>query len=213
MTLTQGSSSGTGIISTTAQYAVLLLSGARTATRTVTLPASSKTYTVINSTTGGFAQTVGGLTILPGEYCQIVYNVGSSAWVKYSSSANQIASGGLYAQGAFSGTYTDGIVVDYTSTLGRISTGTSDGLAFYNGGVANTERMRLDSSGNLGVGVVPYGLSNAILSVVGNLRVGGADYIAGHTSDLGVIVRSSERLEIPNSGSLTLNSGYEISKV
>ena len=64
----------------------------------------------------------------------------------------QIASGGLYAQGAFSGTYTDGIVVDYTSTLGRISVGGTDGLAFYNGGVANTELMRLSSSGNLLVG-------------------------------------------------------------
>ena len=68
--------------------------------------------------------------------------------------SNLIATGGLYAKGNFGGTYTDGIVVDYTSTLGRISTGTSDGLAFYNGGVATTELMRLDSSGNLGLGEI-----------------------------------------------------------
>ena len=60
--------------------------------------------------------------------------------------------GGLYTTGAYGGSYTDGIVVDYATGLGRISVGTSDGLAFYNAGVATTELMRLDSSGNLGIG-------------------------------------------------------------
>ena len=73
--------------------------------------------------------------------------------------SNLIATGGLYSKGNFGGTYTDGIVVDYTSTLGRISVGTSDGLAFYNGGVATTELMRLNSSGNLLLGTAsePFG--------------------------------------------------------
>ena len=65
---------------------------------------------------------------------------------------NVIATAGLYGKAAFSGSYTDGIVVDYTTGLGRISVGTSDGLAFYNAGVATTELMRLDASGNLGIG-------------------------------------------------------------
>ena len=59
---------------------------------------------------------------------------------------------GLYSSGAYAGSYTDGIVVDYTTGLGRISVGTSDGIAFYNGGIASSEKMRLDSSGNLGIG-------------------------------------------------------------
>ena len=84
LTITQATSSGTNLSSTSAQYAILLLSGARTATRAITLPASSKTYTVMNSTTGGYAQTVGGLTIAVGEYCQIAYNTSSSSWVKTS---------------------------------------------------------------------------------------------------------------------------------
>ena len=62
---------------------------------------------------------------------------------------------GLYSNSTFTGTYTDGVVLDYTTGLGRISTGTSDALAFYNGGVATTELMRLDASGNLGLGVTP----------------------------------------------------------
>jgi len=62
------------------------------------------------------------------------------------------ASGGLYAQTTYTGSYTDGTVVDYTTGLGRISVGASDGLAFYRGGIGNTESMRIDSSGNLFLG-------------------------------------------------------------
>jgi Chaperone of endosialidase len=61
-------------------------------------------------------------------------------------------SAGFYSTSSSSFTYTDGIVMDYTTGLGRISVGTSDGLAFYNAGVATTELMRIDSSGNLLVG-------------------------------------------------------------
>lgn len=86
LTTTQATSTGTNLTSTSAQYAILLLSGSRTANQTVTLPASSKTYTVINSTTGGYAQTVGGLTIANGEYCTIAYNTATSSWVKTGSS-------------------------------------------------------------------------------------------------------------------------------
>lgn len=67
------------------------------------------------------------------------------------------ASGGLYAQTTYTGSYTDGTVVDYTTGLGRISVGASDGLAFYRGGIGNTESMRIDSSGNVGVGITPSG--------------------------------------------------------
>ena len=57
------------------------------------------------------------------------------------------ASGGLYAANTFTGTYTDGIVVDYSSGQGRISVGPSDGIGFYNSGVANVSLMNISSSG------------------------------------------------------------------
>lgn len=59
---------------------------------------------------------------------------------------------GLYSSTTFTGTYSDGIVVDYTTGMGRISVGPADGLAFYNAGVATTELMRLSSAGYLGIG-------------------------------------------------------------
>ena len=113
LTITQATSSGTNLSSTSAQYAILLLSGSRTATRTITLPASSKTYTVMNSTTGGYAQTVGGLTIAVGEYCQIAYNTSSSSWVKTST---------------FSGAGTFSSITNTSLTSGRVVYSTTGGL-------------------------------------------------------------------------------------
>ena len=63
-----------------ARQAVLLFSGARTAIRTVTAPAQSKTYVVINATTGGYAvKLVGagpttGLTIPSGRAQLVTWN-------------------------------------------------------------------------------------------------------------------------------------------
>jgi hypothetical protein len=71
--------SSTGI-SDQARSAVILLSGARTAIRTVTAPARSKVYVVVNATTGGFAtQFVGvgpttGVTVESGATVILVWN-------------------------------------------------------------------------------------------------------------------------------------------
>jgi len=60
LAVTVGSDSSTGLTSTSSQYAVLLCTGARTALRFINTPKQSKTYVVINDTTGGFAVTVRG---------------------------------------------------------------------------------------------------------------------------------------------------------
>lgn len=63
-----------------ARNAVLLCTGVRTAIRTITAPAQSKAYIVINDTTGGFGvKIVGsgpttGITIANGEKALIVWN-------------------------------------------------------------------------------------------------------------------------------------------
>ena len=57
-------------------------------------------------------------------------------------------SAGFYSTSSSSFTYTDGIVVDYTTGTGRISVGGSDGLTIYNGGVAATALVSVDSSSN-----------------------------------------------------------------
>jgi hypothetical protein len=60
LTVTEGTYASTGLTATSSQYAVLLCTGARTALRFINTPKQSKTYVVINDTTGGFAVTVRG---------------------------------------------------------------------------------------------------------------------------------------------------------
>ena len=132
LTITQATSSGTNLSGTSAQYAILLLSGARTATRTITLPASSKTYTVMNSTTGGYAQTVGGLTIAVGEVAKIVYNISTSAWVKAST---------FSGAGTFS-TVTATAATTASSNLGAYNYGT---LNFSDTGIVQSAQTSVNS--------------------------------------------------------------------
>ena len=57
------------------------------------------------------------------------------------------ASNGLYSVGQYNGTYSDGIVVDYITTNGRISVGTADSLSFYTGGVGATLMLTTNTTG------------------------------------------------------------------
>ena len=82
LTLTTGTYASTGLTSTSSQYAVLLCTGARTALRFINTPKQSKTYVVINDTTGGFSVTVRGgptspttgVTVVAGTRAIIAWN-------------------------------------------------------------------------------------------------------------------------------------------
>lgn len=94
-----------------ARQAILLCSGARTALRTITAPAQSKIYTVINATTGGYSvKVVGvgpttGVTIPAGQTAQIAWN--GSDFVLLSSTTSSgivpVASGGTGLSSGTSG--------------------------------------------------------------------------------------------------------------
>ena len=79
----------------TSREAILLCSGARTVLRTITAPAQSKIYTVINATTGGFSvKIVGvgpttGVTILAGESALIAWN--GSDFIKISNTGGAVS--------------------------------------------------------------------------------------------------------------------------
>jgi len=60
LAVTTGTNLTTGLTANSSQYAVLLCTGARTALRFINTPKQSKTYVVINDTTGGFSVTVRG---------------------------------------------------------------------------------------------------------------------------------------------------------
>jgi len=92
LSLTNGSSAGTNLSSTSAQYMQLLCTGSRTANRYINVPNSSKMYVVNNSTSGGYTITVRGVTgpttgvtIANGEKCIIYWNSVAGDFVKVSS--------------------------------------------------------------------------------------------------------------------------------
>jgi len=138
LTLTQGTSSATNIGSTTAQYAILNVSGAMTAARNLILPSSSRQYVINNNTTGGYALTVkgsatSGVTMVNGESAHIYWN-GSD----YAKAANT----------AGVATFTN---LTYTGTL----TGSTGVIAI------GTNQIYKDSSGNVGIGTSsPFGKLN-----------------------------------------------------
>ena len=125
LSLTNGTSSATNLAQVgsgttgSAQYAIISCTGARTALRTITVPAQSKIYTVINATTGGFSiKVVGagptaGLTIIPGESAQIAWN--GSDFIKISSNTSL-------------GALTVTSLTDSGLTSGRVTYATTGGL-------------------------------------------------------------------------------------
>jgi hypothetical protein len=101
---------------------------------------------------------------------------------------NWQATGGLYAQGAMSATYTDGIVADYSSGNGRISVGTSDTLSFYNGGVGSNQLAQL--------------------SVAGNLQINGGIYVNSKTISTNYTIPSGS--SGMSTGPVTISSGVTV---
>ena len=83
-------------------------------------------------------------------------------------------SNGFYSVGTYTGSYTDGIVVDYINGNGRISVGPVDGLQVYNGGVASNLIFSISPTGNANV-------TNA-LNVVGNTTLSNASISGTLTS-------------------------------
>ena len=83
------------------------------------------------------------------------------------------AQSGIYSSGAFNSSFTDGIVVDYISGVGRISVGEADSLTIYNGGVGNVAIVSFDPNGNITTGGTFNSTGNiktqATISATGNI--------------------------------------------
>ena len=78
LTKTNGDAAGDNIVGTTAQYAVLRITGTLTTTKVITAPSTSKAYIVVNAATGGSvtvkASGQAGTTVVVGERCLIAFN-------------------------------------------------------------------------------------------------------------------------------------------
>jgi len=153
----------------TARQAILLFSGARTALRTVTAPAQSKIYTVINATTGGFSvKLVGsgpttGLTIPNGASAVVAWNGSDFVEVGAGSIGNLVVNGTLTVTGA----------TTLQSTLAVTSGATIQGLTVGRGAGAVSTNTAVGASV---LGANTTGANNVMVGrLVGASNTSGSD--------------------------------------
>ena len=161
---TAGDSAGTNIGSTTAQYAIIKITGTLTTTKVITAPSTSKTYIVDNAATGGVvtfkASGQTGVSVAVGEKCTVYYN--GTDYVKVASSV------------------TDGVTsVGGTGTVNGITltgTVTSTGNLTL-GGTLSGVNLASQVTGTLpiangGTGTTSTTFANLTTNVTGTLPVG-----------------------------------------
>ena len=186
-----------------ARQAIILWTANGTVTRNITAPAQSKIYTVINKTAGtqsivirGVGPTTG-VTITAGNAATVAWNGTDFIDISSFHTGSVTSTGGMYAIGAFSGTYSDGIVMDYTSGTGRLTVGASDGITLYNGGPSSRAALlsissagAVSATGNLTWATdntYDIGASGATrprnLYLAGTATIGGSTTLSGGTAN------------------------------
>jgi hypothetical protein len=160
LTLTTGSASSTGLTGNSSQYAVILWTAAGTVTRTITVPAQSKTYVVINKSSTQSITIQGvtgtGVTLAAGTRAIVAWDgtnfvnvgggsaAGSNTQVQFNSSGAFGASSALTWDGTslsatkFAGAL-NGTVGATTPSTGAFTTVTTTSAIAYNyGGTGQT---------------------------------------------------------------------------
>ena len=160
LSLTNGNASSTNIGSTTAQYAILKITGTTT-TKVITAPASSKTYTVINAS--GFPVIVKasgqtGVTVAAGEKAYVAFN-GTDYVLVAGSAVDGVSTISFGSTGLTPSTGTSGAVT-VAGTLGAANGGT--GQASYTAGDL------LYASGSTALSKLTIGSANYVLTSSGS---------------------------------------------
>jgi hypothetical protein len=91
------------------------------------------------------------------------------------SATSVLSSSGIYSTGTYTGSYSDGIVLDYVNGNGRLSVGANDGLTFYNSGVGANTLLTISSAGQIYSNYTGAN-SGATLMLSGNNTFGGSGY-------------------------------------
>jgi len=155
LTLTTGTYASTGLTANSSQYAVILWTAAGTVTRTITVPAQSKTYVVINKSSTQSITIQGvtgtGVTVVAGTRAIVAWDgtnfvnvgggsaAGSNTQVQFNSSGAFGASANLTWNGTnltstgFSGPH-NGTVGATTPATGAFTTVTTTSAIAYNYG-------------------------------------------------------------------------------
>ena len=164
---TIGNAGGTNIGSTTAQYAIIKVTGTLTTTKVITAPSGasySKAYIVINAATGGSvtvkASGQTGVTVGVGEKAFIAFNSTTGDYVQIASSATDgVSTFSAGTTGFTPSTATSGAVT-LAGTLAPANGGT---------GVSNNAASTLTISGNYATTLTLTGATNVTLPTSGSL--------------------------------------------
>lgn len=142
---TSGDALGTNIGATTAQYAVVRITGTLTTTKVVTAPSSSKTYVVDNAATGGAvtfkASGQTGVSVAVAERCMVYFN--GTDYVKVVSNVTD---------GVSTISFGSTGLTPATATAGAVTVAGT--LAIANGGTGTTSTTFVNAATNI-TGVLP----------------------------------------------------------
>jgi hypothetical protein len=217
----------TTLASNQARQAILLCSGARTALRTITAPAQSKIYTIINSTTGGYSvKLVGvgpttGVTIANGTSAQVAWNGSDFVLVSTMSSAGVLpaANGGTGSSSAFNAA---GVV--YAGTTASLNTATDltyDALTGLNLNFPvsspSTSAFTISSANSSYSGIYAYTTTAYAADTGGSISLGGMYYTSptNNTNFGGIAGRkeNSTGLDLKGYLSFQTNDGSSFKEV
>ena len=110
---------------------------------------STLTSVLITSSTNALSTTTATLVINGGAGIGKDLYVGGTIYGTVINAVNSQITNLVYATSTFSGSYSDGTVVDYATGNGRISVGPADNLTFYSGGPNTTATMVIGSTGSV----------------------------------------------------------------
>jgi hypothetical protein len=206
LTKTIGSSSGTNIGSTTAQYMVIRVTGTLTTPKIITAPSFSKLYMVDNSATGSTVSfirsgQVTAVSIAVGEKAFVYYN--GTDYVKVASStADGVTTIDFGTTGLTPATATSGAVT-VAGTLAPANGGT---------GVSNNAAMTVTGSGNFAYTRTLTGATNVTFPTTGTLStLAGSETFTNKTLTNPTVTNYVESVvaigTVTSSNTLSLTSG------
>jgi hypothetical protein len=157
----------------------------------------------------------------------IVLTPTSNVGIGNTSPANKLAvNGGLSVEGAAAAGISEGLLIDYSTNLARFLTydsSTGSEIAFYTqpSGGSTAERVRINSSGNVGIGVSPSDILHIFKSTYPIFKIQSSSYVStlgidtgdGTTvlanesnSNLAFKTNNTERMRIDSSGNLLVGT-------